>query len=556
MDNLSEHAAGGGISGIAAEVANANNRESGLQALRDIDQLYGHPRSDSTAPYQNTPARYDASSSPVRRPRGHNASDSYGSSIALAPAAGAYGLSTPPLARNSTSRSPQRHDMYSGSPDRLRDYSPSRSYDPNPRSSYLGRPEQDNIDPRFIADDGDDDDFGVAAPAAAGALRQTFAPRDASGSYGPLPGSAGGAARPPGGGKFEKSQWLNHENQRRRRRKWIIIGVFAVILVLAAIGGAVGGVLASRNRSSSSTSPGASSSSADSGGDLTASSSEVKALMNNPALSKVFPAMDYTPLNAQYPDCLSNPPSQNNVTLDMAMLSQLTPAVRLYGTDCNQTEMVLTAIDRLNLNDSMTVWIGVWLGNNETTNERQLAQMYDILRTYPSSRFKGVIVGNEVLFRKDLTLEQLGDTLQGVRKNLTDMKIDLPVATSDLGDNWTAALAADTDIVMANVHPFFAGITPDKAAAWTWNFWQTKDVSLNSASGASSTTANGVARDIISEVGWPSEGGNDCGTGSGECPAGSGSVAGIDEMNTFLVSWSNPRPCPPSLLRRKAGGSV
>ncbi|KAI7059816.1 hypothetical protein KC352_g43849, partial [Hortaea werneckii] len=242
-------------------------------------------------------------------------------------------------------------------------------------------------------------------------------------------------------------------------------------------------------------------------------SKQVKELLDNDALHKVFPGMDYTPYNAQYPDCLTTPPDQNNITLDMAVLSQLTPAVRLYGTDCKQTEMVLTAIDRLGYNDTLKVWMGVWLGDNSTTNTRQLEQMYDILDTYPSSHFAGVIVGNEVLFREDLTENELGNQLRNVRKNLTARNIDLPVATSDLGDDWTTSLAADTDIVMANVHPFFAGVTPDEAPGWTWTFWQGHDVI------PTSEAPNGAAypKHIISEVGWPSAGGNNCGTEKG-CP--------------------------------------
>ena len=31
---------------------------------------------------------------------------------------------------------------------------------------------------------------------------------------------------------------------------------------------------------------------------------------------------------------------------------------------------------------------------------------------------------------------------------------------------------------MANVHPWFANVSVDDAAAWTWNFFQTVDVEL------------------------------------------------------------------------------
>ena len=159
--------------------------------------------------------------------------------------------------------------------------------------------------------------------------------------------------------------------------------------------------------------------------------------------------------------------------------------------------------------------------------------MYDILDTYPSSHFAGVIVGNEVLFREDLTENELGNQLRNVRKNLTARNIDLPVATSDLGDDWTTSLAADTDIVMANVHPFFAGVTPDEAPGWTWTFWQGHDVI------PTSEAPNGAAypKHIISEVGWPSAGGNNCGTEKG-CPNDTaGAVASVENMNTFMEGW-------------------
>ena len=206
--------------------------------------------------------------------------------------------------------------------------------------------------------------------------------------------------------------------------------------------------------------------------------------------------------------------------------------MRLYGTDCNQTEMVLTAIDRLGYNSTLQVWLGVWLGNNDTTNARQLDSMYSILQTYPSSHFAGIIVGNEVLFRKDLPITTLASTLADVRTNLTALSISLPVATSDLGDDWTAELALDSDIVMANVHPFFAGVTPDVAPGWTYEFWQSHNAMLTTASG---TTKAAWPNSIISEVGWPSEGGNDCGTQDGTCPsATAGAVASIENMNTFM----------------------
>ncbi|KAI9870149.1 MAG: hypothetical protein M1823_008837, partial [Watsoniomyces obsoletus] len=130
----------------------------------------------------------------------------------------------------------------------------------------------------------------------------------------------------------------------------------------------------------------------------------------------------------------------------MAVLSQLTNQVRLYGTDCNQTEMVLHAIDRLKLDD-MKVWLGVWIDNNQTTGDRQMKQMYNILEDVSDhSIFKGVIIGNEALYRagedKTQSEQELITLLTETRQEFATRGYDLKIATSDLGDNWTASLAA------------------------------------------------------------------------------------------------------------------
>ena len=322
---------------------------------------------------------------------------------------------------------------------------------------------------------------------------------------------------------FQRSQMLAEEAAARKRKRGIFIAL-AIIVILAVIAaGAVAGILLSRKDAASKSSGAAQ----DDATLLTAKSSEIQSLMNNPNLHRVFPGMDYTPFNAQYPACLTNPPSQNNVTRDVAVLSQLTNVIRLYGTDCNQTDMILESMKLLEITD-MKIWLAVWLDNNQTTNDRGMDAMWDILKRKKQDPFAGVILGNEVLFRKDMTLGELSTVVSGVRTNFSSLGYNLPIAIADLGDNWTAGLAAVVDVVMSNVHPFFAGITPDKATDWTMNFWKTHDVVL--------TAGNSSKSNIISEVGWPSEGGNDCG-GSPCTDTTSGAVASIPNMNTFMDSF-------------------
>jgi len=366
---------------------------------------------------------------------------------------------------------------------------------------------------------------GVAAAAGAGAFA---ASRDGT-KYDAVPMVNGSGELVP-----EKvASWKAEDDlKKRKKRMWIAIAIITLILAGAILGGVLGATVGKGGGAKDGAAKSAQSAddiAKDNKEDLGKDSSEIKALMNNADLHKVFPGMDYTPLNTQYPDCLHVGPSQNNITRDLAVMSQLTNSVRLYGTDCNQTQMLIHAINQLEIKDTMKIWLGVWLDKNDTTTERQISQTWDILDDYGCDYFKGIIIGNEVLYRKDLSETELLGHISDFRKNISDHSCQLPVAMADLGDNWTGDMATKVDIVMSNVHPFFAGVDVKEAAAWTWNFWQTHDVSLTA-------TQNDIHQ-VIAEVGWPSGGGTDC--GAADTCAG-GSVAGIDEMNQFMEDWVCP----------------
>lgn len=242
----------------------------------------------------------------------------------------------------------------------------------------------------------------------------------------PLTGAAAGAyagyemseVKPGLLARAPTSNWLREEKKSRAKRKWIIIGIILFVIAAAAAGVTVW-LVKFRNTGSSSGSSGSS----DGRNGFGATASDLKP---DSSLKKIFTGMDYTPLNAQYPACGS---IQQNVTADVAILSQLTSKIRLYGTDCDQATQVLDAIQDLKVN--LTVFIGVWVDNNSTTLNRQLGAMYDILKKYPTDLIDGVAVGNEVLFRQDLTETALISLIKDVKTNVTAMNLGktIPICT-------------------------------------------------------------------------------------------------------------------------------
>ncbi|KAG0258555.1 hypothetical protein BG011_003222 [Mortierella polycephala] len=213
----------------------------------------------------------------------------------------------------------------------------------------------------------------------------------------------------------------------------------------------------------------------------------------DPKLHKAFYGIDYNPAKSLMPWCGV---TLQNVVDDIILMSQLTNRIRLYGMDCAQADLTFQAISALNLNNTMKVVLTVWIDKDPATNQRQYEMLFKVLDTYGTDMVQGISVGNEVLFRGDMALIDLSEIMKNVRATLkTRYNKVIPVFTSDIGNKLDASVAAVSDELFGNLHPYFSGTAVSEAANWTIS--QYNDVILGNP------TSTGL-KGAISEVGWPS----------------------------------------------------
>lgn len=325
---------------------------------------------------------------------------------------------------------------------------------------------------------------------------------------------------------YHPSPWLEKEQSSDRRSKWVLWGSVALGAALI-IGGIVAGIAISQSKK------GSSNATKSTGNDTSTVSGDPSKFTKNDALHQSFYGFGYTPIGAILPDCGAN---ITGVIEDIQLLSQLTTRIRTYGSDCNVSSLVLDAIAQTKVD--MTVYLGIYINDNDTVYERQRDLTKTALEQFGTDHVSGLTVGNEFILN-NLTAAQLTDPtspvgiaaadflktkIADVRSMLSGMSLSktIPVGTSDAGGSFNTDIIEACDYCMANVHPWFASVTIDQAASWTASYFNETDVAL-----AATTSNNPVF--YIAETGWP--------TNSSTADAmanGGGAEASVGNLQTFM----------------------
>jgi glucan 1,3-beta-glucosidase len=162
--------------------------------------------------------------------------------------------------------------------------------------------------------------------------------------------------------------------------------------------------------------------------------------------------------------------------------------IRTYSQECDQLSSILKAI---NTNGGgMTVLAAVWI-DGTSNDEAEIARLKQVLNATPDvSPIRGILVGNEVLFKGLMSSSELVSKVKAVKSIAKGIK----VGSVEIDTTYSKDLMAVSDIVCANIHPFFSHVNIKNAAS-----------NLNMQYNNFKKIAGGKEV-YITETGWPSSG--------------------------------------------------
>lgn len=175
------------------------------------------------------------------------------------------------------------------------------------------------------------------------------------------------------------------------------------------------------------------------------------------------------------------------IEADLRLLRPLTRCVRTYGISQGLDQVPAVAREL-----GMRVKLGLWLTRDAAHNQAEIAQGV-ALANANADVVDLLIVGNEVLLRRELTPEQLALALRQARAASR-----VPVSYADVWEFWqrNAALADDVDVVSVHILPY----------------WEDQPVAIEDAAQYVIDTASTMRERFagkpvwVAETGWPAVG--------------------------------------------------
>ncbi len=180
-------------------------------------------------------------------------------------------------------------------------------------------------------------------------------------------------------------------------------------------------------------------------------------------------------------------PSEAQVDADLALVATRADGVRTYAANEGDYDTAALAARH-----GLTVWQGIWLGGDLAGNARELGRGITLARTHPGTITR-VVVGNEVLLRRDLPVEALIADIDQVRAAVSQ-----PVTYADVWEFWLKfpQLAEHVDVITVHLLPYWEDNPTNIAGAVA----HVRDIYRQMVARFPGKKI------VIGETGWPSRG--------------------------------------------------
>ncbi len=135
--------------------------------------------------------------------------------------------------------------------------------------------------------------------------------------------------------------------------------------------------------------------------------------------------------------------------------------------------------------------VGAWLGENSETNAKEVQNLIELTK-------EGCVdiaaVGNEVLYRGDLSEDELLDYVFTAKEAISEVPVGYVDAYYEFVDH--PRISDACDVILANCYPFWEGCDMDYSLLYMKDMYQR------------AIKAGNGKKVIITETGWPSKGTN------------------------------------------------
>jgi exo-beta-1,3-glucanase (GH17 family) len=176
--------------------------------------------------------------------------------------------------------------------------------------------------------------------------------------------------------------------------------------------------------------------------------------------------------------------TQEQIAQRLEIIQPYTKWVRTFSCSCGNEEVPRIAHEK-----SLKTMVGVWLDSDEENNE---IEINNAIRIAKEGHVDLLAVGNEVLLRKDLTIEQLIEYIRRVKQAVPHVQVGY-VDAYYMYVNYPE-LVDEVDVLFANLYPFWEHCALEISVDYMKKMYAlVKEYS------------NGK-RIIISETGWPNKG--------------------------------------------------